>query len=48
MKTDLQKLIMIVWLAGSIFILYEIWANVSYIADMIEGYMRMLLSEIKK
>lgn len=48
MKTDLQKLVMIVWLAGSAFMLYEIWANVSYISDMVEGYIRMMLGTIKK
>jgi len=48
MKSDLIKLLTFIWLCGTVFILYEIWANISYIANLLESYMQMALGNIRK
>ena len=48
MKVDLTKLLTIVWLVGSAYILFQIWANISYLASMAEAYMQLALSHIRK
>ena len=47
MKSDLGKLIMIVWLSAMAYLTYEIWADVKYIADLIHAYVQMSMEHIR-
>ena len=47
MKTDLGKLIMIVWLSVMAYFIYEIWVDVKYIADLIHAYVSMSMENIR-
>jgi hypothetical protein len=48
MKDDFVKLLTCLWLCGTAYGIYEIWANVSYIADLMDAYMRAALGQIRK
>ena len=48
MKSDLGKLIMIVWLSVMAYFTYEIWADVKYIADLIHAYVSMSMGHIRQ
>ena len=47
MKSDLGKLIMIVWLSVMAYFTYEIWVDVKYIADLIYAYVSMAMQHVK-
>ena len=47
MKSDLGKLIMIVWLSAMAYFTYEIWVDVQYIADLIYAYVTMATEHIR-
>jgi len=47
MKSDLGKLIMIVWLSVMAYFAYEIWVDVQYIADLIHAYVSMSVEHIR-
>ena len=47
MKSDLGKLIMIVWLSVMAYFAYEIWVDVHYIADLIHAYVTMSMEHIR-
>ena len=46
MKSDLGKLIMIVWLSTMAYFTYDIWINVQYIADLLHAYVSMAMEHI--
>ena len=46
MKSDLGKLIMVVWLSVMVYFTYEIWVDVKYIADLMHVYVKMAISHI--
>ena len=48
MKIDLSKLLTFIWMGGAGFILYEIWAHLSYIANLMETYMQFAIGHIRK
>ena len=47
MKSDLGKLIRIVWLSVMAYFAYEIWVDVKYIADLIHAYVSMAMEHIR-
>ena len=47
MKSDLGKLIMIVWLSVMAYFTYEIWGDVKYIADLIHANVSMAVEHIR-
>ena len=46
MKSDLGKLIMVVWLSVMVYFTYDIWVDVKYIADLMHVYVKMAMSHI--
>ena len=48
MKSDFVKLIVFLWMVGSIYFLYDIWANINWIADMVYAYMSTLVQHLRK
>ena len=47
MKSDLGKLIMIVWLSAMAYFVYEIWVDVKYMTDLIHAYVKMTMEHIR-
>ena len=48
MRDDLTKLLILMWLFGTAYGIYEIWAHISYISDLMDAYMRMFVNQIRK
>jgi len=48
MRDDFVRLLICLWLCGTAYGIYEIWANVSYIADLTSAYMQMFMNQIRK
>ena len=47
MKSDLGKLIMVIWLSVMVYFTYEIWIDVNYIADLTHAYISMAMQHVK-
>ena len=47
MKSDLGKLIILIWLSAMVYFTYEIWIDVNYIADLIHAYVKMSIEHIR-
>ena len=47
MKSDLGKLVILVWLSAMAYFTYEIWVDVQYIADLIHAYVSMSMENIR-
>jgi len=47
MKSDLGKLIMIVWLSVMAYFTYEIWVDVKYMTDLMHAYVSMAMQHVK-
>ena len=43
MKTDLTKLIAFIWMCVTGYLVFEIYLNVSYIADLVQAYIQMIV-----
>ena len=46
MKSDLAKLIMVIWLSAMAYFAYDIWIDVKYIADLMHVYVKMAMSHV--
>ena len=46
MKSDLGKLIILIWLSVMVYFTYDIWIDVKYIADLMHVYVKMAMSHI--
>ena len=47
MKSDLVKLLMLIWLSAIAYFAYDIWVDVKYIADLIHAYVKMSMEHIR-
>ena len=47
MKSDLGKLIILIWLSAMVYFTYEIWIDVNYIADLIHAYVSMAMQHVQ-
>jgi len=48
MKDDLTKLLILMWLFGTAYGIYEIWASVAYMSDLMDAYIQMVMNQIRK
>ena len=48
MKNDLKKLLVLVWMCFTAYMIYEIYIDIAYIADLVSAYMQMLVQNIRK
>ena len=44
MKSDLEKLVILVWLSAMAYFAYDIWVDVNYITDLMHVYVKMAVS----
>jgi len=45
-KSDLVKLVILIWLSAMAYFAYDIWIDVKYIADLMHVYVKMAMSHI--
>ena len=43
MKTDLIKLLLFAWMVGTSYLLYLMFVNVAYIADLVHLYIKLVM-----
>ena len=43
MKNDLIKLILLVWMCGTIYFMYNMWSDLSYMVDLVSAYIKMIV-----
>ena len=43
MKTDLNKLIMLIWMSVMVYFVYEMWIDVNYLTDLVHAYIQMIV-----
>ena len=47
MKSDLVKLVILVWLSAMAYFVYDIWIDVNYIADLMHVYVKMAVEHAR-
>ena len=47
MKSDLGKLIMVVWMFVMAYFMYSMWIDVNYMTDLIHAYIKMVMQHVK-
>ena len=43
MKSDLAKLILLVWMCGTAYFMYLMWADLSYMTELVHAYIKMIV-----
>ena len=46
MKREFLKIILFIWLAASLYFLYEMWIDVGWMADAMHAYMKFVMEHI--
>ena len=47
MKTDLGKLIVIVWMSTMAYFMYSVWADLHYMTDLVHAYIQMVMEHVR-
>ena len=48
MKSDLAKLIILVWMSIMVFFTFKIWQDVNYLTDLVHAYISMAMEMIRQ
>ena len=47
MKKELLKILLFVWMAISLYFLYEMWLDIHWIADAVHAYIQMIMQHVR-
>ena len=47
MKSDLGKLIMVIWLSAMAYFAYDMWIDVKYISELLHVYVKMAVEHVR-
>ena len=47
MKTDLIKLIILIWMCVIGYLVFEIFINVKYMTDLVHAYIQMIMEHVR-
>ena len=47
MKTDLGKLIVIVWMSAMAYFMYCMWVDLHYMTDLVHAYIQMIMEHTR-
>ena len=47
MNNDLAKLIVLLWMDGVAYMLFEIWVDIAYITDLVHAYISMVVEHVR-
>ena len=47
MKTDLGKLIMFIWMAAMMYLMYRMYIDLNYMTDLVHAYISMAVEHIR-
>ena len=48
MKKELLRILFYVWMAASLYLLYEIWIDINWIADAVHAYITMVMEHVRQ
>jgi len=48
MKSDLAKLLILVWMSIMVFFIFNIWQDVHYLTDLVHAYISMAMEMIRQ
>jgi len=46
-KSDLVKLVILIWLSAMAYFVYDIWVDVNYISDLMHVYVKMAVEHTR-
>ena len=47
MKSDLSKLLVLIWMVATIFFMFELWMDVEYMSGLVHAYIQMVMEYAK-
>ena len=47
MNNDLTKLIVLLWMGGMAYMMFEIWINMAYISDLVHAYISLVMEYVQ-
>ena len=47
MNNDLTKLIVLLWMGGMAYMMFEIWINMAYISDLVHAYISLVMEYVR-
>ena len=48
MKKEFLKVLLFVWMAVSMYFLYEMWIDVNWMADAMHAYLQMIVQHVRQ
>ncbi len=48
MKTDLVKLITLVWMSAMMYFVYDMWLDVEYMTNLVHAYIQMIVEHVRR
>ena len=48
MKSDLGKLLLVVWMALTCYFMYSMWSDLKYMTDLVHAYISMVMEHVRK
>ena len=47
MNNDLAKLIVLLWMGGIAYMMFEIWVDIAYISDLVHAYISLVMEYVR-
>jgi hypothetical protein len=47
MNNDLTKLIVLIWMCSMAYMMFEVWRDMAYIADLVHAYITMVIEHVR-
>ena len=47
MKTDLGKLILLIWMVFMAYFMYGVWVDLHYMTDLVHAYIQMIMEHTR-
>ena len=47
MKSDLIKLILLVWMVFMAYFMYNVWVDLHYMTDLVHAYIKMAMGHVR-
>ena len=47
MNNDLAKLIVLLWMGGIAYMMFEIWVDMAYISDLVHAYISLVMEYVR-
>jgi len=48
MKSDLGKLLLFVWMAITIYFMFDMWKDLKYMTELVHAYITLVLEHVRR